>query len=48
MKDIHELMEKINEICPDATIGEDNSGQLIIYTDVKLEGDVLVPLELED
>jgi hypothetical protein len=32
------MMEKITQIFPDATIGEDNQGQLIIYTDCCIRG----------
>ncbi len=48
MRTIHELMDKIWEVCPDATMGEDNSGQLIIYTDVILADDDLIPLNLKE
>ncbi len=46
MKKLSDLMDKIREVCPDATIGEDNSGQLVIYTDVRLVDEELIPLEL--
>ena len=47
-----ELMKNIWVTCPDASFGEDNSGQLVIYTDMKVilgeleEHDVLIPLDL--
>jgi hypothetical protein len=40
------LMQAILEILPNATIGEDNDGQLVIYTDVSVTADgQLVPLD---
>jgi hypothetical protein len=33
----YEMMESILAIFPDATTGEDNDGQLIIYTDVDVK-----------
>ena len=32
-----ELVRAILEVCPNATFGEDNDGQLVIYTDL-MEG----------
>jgi len=32
---LDELNSKITEILPDAWIGEDNEGQLIVYTNLK-------------
>lgn len=33
-KTLTELMQYIGEYLPDATIGEDNDGQLVIYTNL--------------
>jgi len=41
-----ELIDRISEILPGATVGEDFEGQLIIYTDLTLlEDDTLAALE---
>lgn len=44
-----ELYRRISEICPNATMGEDDEGQLIVFTDLKLDekdqATNLVPLE---
>ena len=38
----NELIGKLLEIFPNMTLGEDNSGQLIVYTDCRLVGDSVV------
>ena len=43
-----ELMRAILEVLPHATAGEDNDGQLIIYTDMRLSGDDVVPFEEDE
>ena len=45
MKTIDDLLRAILAILPNATIGEDNYGQIIVYTD-KMED--IVTKELED
>ncbi len=40
-----ELMAAILTILPHATAGEDNDGQLVIYTDMRLDGDNVVEFE---
>lgn len=48
-KTISELLAAILPILPDATLGEDNSGQIIIYTDLTTQGDdTLVPFAVCD
>jgi len=42
-----EAIRRLLEIFPNMTLGEDNSGQLIVHTDTRLLGDVLVPFENE-
>lgn len=32
----HELLNKILGLCPNATLGEDNDGQIVIYTDMRI------------
>lgn len=38
-----EMIEKVLFIFPNMTLGEDNSGQLIIYTDTEIVGGDVVP-----
>ena len=40
-----ELIGKLLEIFPNMTLGEDNSGQLIVYTDCQLVGGTVVAYE---
>lgn len=44
-----ELVKAILAILPDATFGDDNGGQIVIYTDLKLGTDreTLEKLELD-
>ena len=42
-----ELYEKVLEILPRASFGEDNDGQLIIYTDCCESGSQIVDFETE-
>ena len=45
---ISEAMQGILSVFPNATIGEDNDGQIVIYTDVRLvRGGTLVPFANE-
>ena len=37
----------IRDIFPNCTFDEDNYGQIVIYTDMMVEGDTLVNLEEE-
>ena len=40
----NDMARKILAVFPDATFGEDNEGQLIIYTDTRVDsGDNLIP-----
>jgi hypothetical protein len=40
-----ELIDRISEILPGATVGEDLDGQLVIYTDLRLlDDDTLVDM----
>lgn len=34
-----ELMRALLTVCPGGSVGEDNQGQVIFYTDLKLEKD---------
>ena len=46
MKTFCELMNWIGEALPNATIGEDNEGQLVIYTDLReTDGGQLAEME---
>ena len=45
-KKIGNLMNEIRQILPNATIGEDNDGQIVIYTDVMVDSNNnLIPLQ---
>lgn len=44
---INEAMRNILAVFPNATIDEDNDGQLIVYTNMKIQGDMLLPFEVE-
>jgi len=39
MLSLEALGEKVREVIPDAVWGEDNDGQLIIYTNLQIVGD---------
>lgn len=47
-KSLAAVSDVLKVIFPSASFGEDNDGQLIIYTDYKVQGDTLVPLTQED
>lgn len=40
-----EMLSQLLKIFPDATLGEDNDGQLIIFTDMRFSGENIVPFE---
>lgn len=43
-----DLVKKVTEILPNATFGEDNDGQLLIYTDVsEQKNGELIPFEVQ-
>jgi len=42
---VQETMLKITFLFPDATIGEDNDGQVIIYTNCKLVDDCFIDMD---
>ena len=50
--DYDEMVKKILEIFPNAEIGEDDEGQMIVYTDLKIKendgGRYLGPMGLEE
>lgn len=39
----NELVEKLLQIFPNMELGEDNDGQLIIYTDCELTNGIVTP-----
>jgi hypothetical protein len=39
----NEMLSRLLQIFPDATLGEDSDGQLVIFTDMKLSGENVVP-----
>lgn len=41
-----ELMCAVLAILPDAQLGEDNDGQIVVYTNKKQEGDNVVDMDL--
>lgn len=43
----NEFYSRLLEILPNATVGEDNDGQLVIYTDMRVSEDKLIPFEVE-
>lgn len=46
IKTLGNLNTLILEILPNATLGEDNDGQVIIYTDLRLNQGKLEPFEI--
>ena len=43
-----DVVKHISEIFPNASFGDDNDGQLLIYTDMKLDAqDNIIPLPLD-
>ncbi len=45
-KTLQELLDAVWKVLPNATFGEDLDGQLVIYTDLKVNrGDTLAPIE---
>ncbi len=43
-----ELIDRLLAFLPNMTLGEDNSGQLVVYTDRKIVGGELVPFDGPD
>lgn len=43
-----DLMRFLYPVLPNATVGMDNDGQLVIYTDMTLVGDNLVPFQFPE
>ena len=43
-----DFVRRVGEICTDATYGEDNDGQVIVYTDRKLKGGEMIPFEVDE
>lgn len=39
----NDMLSRLLQIFPDATLGEDSDGQLIIFTDMRLSGEDVVP-----
>jgi len=44
---IKELMAKLDPILPQCELGEDLDGQVVVYTNLKVNGDELVDLDTE-
>lgn len=43
---LQEMMEAVLEILPNATVGDDNDGQVVIYTDHKIDqNENLIPFD---
>ena len=40
-----ELVRALLAVFPDMTLGEDNDGQLVVYTDCRLVNDQVIPFE---
>lgn len=34
---LNEMISKILEVCPNASVGEDNDGQIVIYTNKRID-----------
>jgi hypothetical protein len=44
--DLNVVLNQIRKVLPNASIGEDNDGQIVIYTDCRtLDGDTIVPFD---
>jgi hypothetical protein len=43
-----ELIEEINKLLPGATFGDDNEGQIIIYTNLKVDHDNEHLVDMDD
>ena len=43
-----ELMRAVEKLLPFASWGRDNSGQIVIYTNIKRDGDNVVEMTKED
>lgn len=43
---LNEMLNIIRQVLPNASVGEDNDGQVVIYTDKRLDSqENLVPIE---
>jgi hypothetical protein len=42
------LMKAIMAVCPNATLGQDNDGQLVIYTNMQYDNSMTAIVEMED
>ena len=47
MRTFNDMLEIVLQYFPNAEIGEDNDGQLVIYTDKTLEKDLVVDFQTE-
>lgn len=46
---LDELIRKVLEILPESTVGEDNEGQLVVYTNLSVGSDgTLIQFESDD
>jgi hypothetical protein len=43
-----QLMEAVMAVCPNATLGQDNEGQLVIYTNKKYNESNYAIVEMEE
>lgn len=43
-----EFCEKIYEICEDAEICKDNDGQVVVYTNLTVKENYMVPFEYDE
>lgn len=43
--DLRDLINHTRQVCPNASVGQDNDGQIVIYTDMSVnDSDELVPI----
>lgn len=45
LRNLEDLLALFLPLLPEATVGDDNDGQVIIYTNLRLDGEALVPFE---
>lgn len=44
---LEDLLSLFLPLLPEATVGDDNDGQVIIYTNLRLDGEALVPFAID-
>lgn len=44
---LEDLLSLFLPLLPEATVGDDNDGQVVIYTNLRLDGEALVPFAID-